>query len=213
MLGVALLGACSEDTDPDERCALPFDAPICGQPCTSPCGCACQQPPGPRCSGDQILECVQTSQGPCYRPTAQCAPGTCLDASNATPPHCTTNCQEIQQTYAEVLAKGHIGVVESGSAGLAPGPYNYSDYCDGDDCNTTTAGHCELGLGGCWYLGPPIRYLDQLAVGYESLGCSTHKSCDCPAQRVSATCDAKAGDWEVQEGAWLKHYRTACVVR
>jgi len=213
MLVAALLGACEEDIYPDETCTFLGDAPICGQQCTNPCGCVCKQAAGPHCSGDQILECVQASQGPCYRPTAQCAPGTCLNASRATPAHCATNCAEVQQTYADVLAQGHIAVVESGSDGLAPGAYNYSDYCSTGACSTTTAGHCELGLGGCWYLGKPIPYLDQLAVAYQTLGCSTNTSCDCPAQTVSAGCETTPGDWAVQEGALLKHYRIACVVK
>lgn len=211
MLAVALLGACSDDSKVDERCAFSGNAPMCGQPCTNPCGCACKFA-GTYCSGDQILQCVEGSMGACYQATP-CAPGTCLNEKDATVAHCTTDCEELRQTYTDVLAEGHVAVVESGSDGLAPGAYNYSNYCSPADCSTTTAGHCELGLGGCWYLGKPIAYLDQLAVGYETLGCSANTSCDCPAQRVSATCEGKLGDWEVLEGPWLERYSRACVVK
>lgn len=212
-LVVALLGACSDDSDVDERCAFPGDAPMCGQQCTNPCGCSCRQPPGPHCSGDQILECVQGTWGPCYQPRAPCASGTCLEHKNTTPTHCAADCEELRQTYVDVLAEGHVAVVESGSPGLAPGAYNYSNFCSPDDCSTTTTGHCQLGLGGCWYLGKRIPMLDQLALGYETLGCSANTSCDCPAQMVSATCEGKSDGWEVPEGPWLKHYNRACVVK
>lgn len=57
VLVVALLGACSEDTKPNEQCAISGDAPMCGQPCTNPCGCACHQIGGTWCAGDQIMAC------------------------------------------------------------------------------------------------------------------------------------------------------------
>jgi hypothetical protein len=210
----ALLGACSESTELDERCAFPGPAPMCGQQCTNPCGCACNPSTGPFCSGDQVVECVQGTWGPCYQQGALCAAGACLDARGKTSAHCTTDCDEVRQTYTDVLTDAHVAVVQSGSDGLAPGPYNYSDYCSDDDCNTTTAGHCELGLGGCWYLGAPIPELDKLAGAYAALGCPANASCVCPARIVSATCESNSsGDWEVREGPWLERYAKACVVK
>lgn len=206
-----LLMACSNDGDVVADC-FPVDAPMCGEQCTHPCGCRCNDTTGPRCFGDQQLaQCVHLSQGACYQPVAQCVPGGCLDAPNGAA-HCATDCAEVRESYADVLADGHIGFVETGSAGIAPGPYNFSYWCEPTDCSTTTTAHCELGLGVCWYLGKPIERLNRLAEAYQALGCPANASCDCPAPTHAATCEAKDGGWLDTSGPITVVHRSAWVV-
>jgi hypothetical protein len=99
--------------------------------------------------------------------------------------------------------------VLAGSAGLMPGAYNFA--CDQADCGIV-AGHCDLGLGACWYLGRPQPELDRLASLYASLGCAKSTPCQCPAASVSAICEANpdGGSWMVSSGTYATF---ACVVR
>jgi hypothetical protein len=87
----------------------------------------------------------------------------------------------------------------------------YNPGCAPSDCGVV-AGHCDLGLGACWYLGRPQPELDRLANLYQSLGCATSMPCACPPATVSATCETNpdGGSWMVEPGL---SYSYACIVK
>ncbi|HEY0467277.1 MAG TPA: hypothetical protein VGC79_23920 [Polyangiaceae bacterium] len=108
------------------------------------------------------------------------------------------------------MASAYLGVAKPGSAGIAPGTYNYSHQCEPADCQTLTTTYCQPGLGACWYLGKPQPKLDQLAMAYESLGCPGAGSCDCPDPLVNAACETNSEGYQVWGG---DHFTEACVVK
>jgi hypothetical protein len=120
----------------------------------------------------------------------------------------TADCPAIAKAYAAVVAAENITPVAPGSTGLAPGVYNPN--CDSIDCGVVP-GHCDLGLGACWYLGRPQPQLDQLANVYESLGCATSTPCQCPPATAAASCESNpdGGEWTSDSGASFSY---ACVV-
>jgi hypothetical protein len=206
----ALVVACSETNE-----AYPPPVSLCRPgltPMTSPVRGPCSPlVSGPICLGDQLVACFHGAEGDCYQPTHQCAPGTCLPpgaGDRYTADHCA-DCEEIRTEYTHVLANEYRALAESGGVGIAPGTYNYANQCEPDDCTTIAPGHCELGLGPCWYLGKPIPRLDVLASAYASLGCSGPVTCDCPAQVVNAACEMNPEGYRV----WGGPFSHACVVQ
>ena len=202
---LAFLAACSEDSD--SRATLPPAVSMCGpdgMP-TSPGSGNCAFSAAKTCLDDQVVECVRRTPGDCYEARARCAPGTCVAGSPS--PHCA-NCEELRKEYENLLAVEYRALAVPGSTGIAPGAHNYANQCQPDDCSTTTPAHCELGLGPCWYLGKPIPRLDQLANAYQLLGCNAPVTCNCPAQLVNASCEAKPEGYRV----WGGPFSHACVV-
>jgi hypothetical protein len=119
------------------------------------------------------------------------------------------DCPRIARAYQATVAAASLPAVPPGSSGLAPGVYNPG--CAPADC-AVVPGHCDLGLGACWYLGRPQPQLDRLAALYASLGCATPTPCACPPAQVSASCEANpdGGEWVVSPGITATN---ACLVR
>jgi hypothetical protein len=118
------------------------------------------------------------------------------------------DCQKIASAYGATAAAANITPVLAGSSGLKPGAYNFG--CAPADC-AVVAGHCDVGLGACWYLGRPQPELDRLASLYMSLGCANSTVCQCPAANVTAGCETNpdGGSWMVSNGEYATY---ACVV-
>jgi hypothetical protein len=121
----------------------------------------------------------------------------------------TADCSRLASTYATLVANAKLTPVSPGSSGLPPGVYNAG--CDSLDCGTVS-GHCDLGLGACWYLGRLEPELDQIASLYQSLGCATPSPCNCPPQKVNAVCESNpdGGGWIFDGGV---NATSACVVQ
>jgi hypothetical protein len=181
--------------------------PVCGQGCGSPCGCA-------SCSGDsyckdaQLFGCVSFV---CYGVIDTCpsADACIVTRSGAQCARSNADCGAIADAYAYAVSGANITPALTGSSGLKPGVYNLG--CSAADCNIVS-GHCDLGLGACWYMGRPQPELDKLAALYQSLGCATSTPCQCPPQQVTASCQSNpdGGVWRSSPGV-LDTY--ACVVQ
>jgi hypothetical protein len=119
------------------------------------------------------------------------------------------DCPAIAQAYASAVASAGATPVPPGSSGLQPGAYNFG--CAPADCGVVL-GHCDIGLGACWYLGRPQPLLDRLAALYVSLGCATSTPCQCPPPQVTASCQSNpdGGSWSSSPGIL---YTNACIVR
>lgn len=196
--------ACSEPWAA-ESC-LPPPAPECGQPCQSPCGCS--EPVSEAClPGDRLAR----ANGSCLSVQQVCSPGACIDEPNRTDARCAANCSDVKLAYAAARQRSGVAGAVSGRAPLEPGPYNGSSSCEPGDC-VVTPGYCDLGLDTCWYLGPPIEELEQLAKLYVELGCPADLTCDdCPAPPANVTCEMSEVGFEV----WGRsgRFSHACVVR
>jgi hypothetical protein len=187
-------------------------APACTASCGDPCGC-CNCPQGDEyCEGGVIFRCLDPS---CYSVADTCpsasacvvVPG--VDESSAFCARSAADCSRLASTYMAVVASGGLTPVAPGSSGLPPGAYNPS--CDAIGCGIV-GGHCDLGLGACWYLGRPEAELDQLATLYQSLGCAASVPCQCPPQQVAAVCETNpdGGLWIFDGGLTAT---SACVVQ
>jgi hypothetical protein len=189
-------------------CAL---APECGSACGSSCGCCSCYLGNAYCDGDRVLRCNQPT---CYDVFDTCPAGACVYApgtttSAASCARSAADCPAIANAYAATVAAGNLTAVPAGSSGLTPGEYNFA--CSPIDCGIVP-GHCDLGLGACWYLGRPQPQLDRLAALYQSLACATSTPCSCPPQQATATCETNpdGGSWVLDGGSILATY--ACVV-
>jgi hypothetical protein len=134
--------------------------------------------------------CIVTSAG------AQCA-------------RSTADCPAIADAYAYAIANANVTPVLAGTSGLQPGVYNPG--CAAADCGIVP-GHCDLGLGACWYLGRPQPELDKLAALYESLGCATSTPCQCPPLHIDASCETNPDGGEWSDGPGVE-FTYACVVQ
>lgn len=198
--------ACSGPEVATEGC-LPSPAPVCGQPCTNPCGCSA--PVSAMCfAGDRLAR----PEGSCLRVQQVCSPGACIDdgSSLTNDARCATTCSDVKLAYALAGRRaGALGAVSTRPP-IQPGAYNGSSSCEPDSC-VVIPGHCELGLDLCWYLGPHIEELEQLSRMYVELGCPADSTCDCQAPPVNVSCETSNTGFEV----WGRSgtFSHACVVR
>ena len=217
-VGVLCLGHCDSREPPGEElppasqhpdvteCELAF-APRCGEPC--PCVCTCA---GSYCEDDVIYDCDLNRE--CYEPRQTCAPGTCVSVSI---PFCADTpdaCPDIAQAYQSIVAGAGPDPTaeEPPAAGTVLGA-PCSDRATIDDCGLTR-GHCELGLGACWYLGlgRAQAELERLARLYEDLGCATPSPCECPEPKVDAECLMSAdGGWWLDDAGSIRS-TWACII-
>ena len=175
-------------------------APVCGEPCTHSCGCEFAIESIPHCQGDLIV----TASSTCYQPIEVCAPGACVSPGSSEPVYCAKTCEQVKQGYYWALRTA--AYAEPGGEGLAPGAYNVSSHCDDDQC-AVNAGHCQQGLGICWFLGPKDPRLEQLASLHEQLGCPAEPACNCPEPPTNLECGP------LPKEHWRGDIRAGCMVQ
>jgi hypothetical protein len=211
LLGATALIACDDqgEDNPCSRagCGAP---PICGEGCRTQCGC-CGCAPGERnCNGDRLFEC--TAAG-CYAPVETCAAvGSCVTPSAGGSAFCADSagdCEAVRKAYESLLASLNVTPLPQDSASLEPGVYNPG--CGESDC-AVQPGHCQSGLGPCWFLGRPQPALDRLASLHASLGCPAVTTCDCPSPMMDAHCEAGPDGMPAWTSGTLSA-TNACIVR
>jgi hypothetical protein len=155
-----------------------------------------------------VLSCVAPD---CYDVTDTCpsADACIVTSTGARCARTKADCPAIADAYAAYVAAVDITPVLPGPSGLRPGIYNPG--CLPIDCGVIP-GHCDVGLGACFYLGRPQPELDKLAALYHSLGCDKPTQCQCPSQQVHATCETNpdGGSWSLSPGFTSTN---ACVVQ
>jgi hypothetical protein len=101
------------------------------------------------------------------------------------------DCPTIAKAYAFAVSKA----VLTATPGQV-GSQAVSNCISDSDCKVI-AGHCDIGLGACWYVGAELDQttLDQLASLYQKLGCTTATDCSsCQPQPAQSTCDRKPSE-------------------
>jgi hypothetical protein len=212
VLAATALNACDlQGTAQDDPCFGTGcgPVPICGEGCRSQCGC-CRCAPGERyCDGETIFEC----KAGCYGPVETCATvEACVPSGHDSSAFCADSvddCEAVRNVYESLLASLNVTPLPRDSASLEPGAYNPA--CAESDC-AVQAGHCQSGLGPCWFLGRVQPELDRLASLYASLGCPAVATCDCPSPVMEAHCETgQDGTPAWSSGSISATY--ACIVR
>lgn len=143
------------------------EAPRCGEPCGAPCGCCACANGKARCDGPYLLVC----KSGCWDLAKCSGGGACIEGgpSGAT---CGRSCEEIEADW-ERFAEGDFAK------------------CGDDAGCRILAGHCEVGLGGCFVAtgyGIGQWDLDILASEWVAAGCGGGGVCKCAPPPDAAYC-------------------------
>jgi hypothetical protein len=182
--------------------------PICGEGCVSQCGC-CTCSTGQRyCEGGTLFECT----GGCFSPVEICPTvESCVTFTSDGSSFCAkspADCDAVRSAYESWLVYLDVTPLPTDSASLKPGAYNPG--CSESDC-AVQAGHCQTGLGPCWFLGRLAPELDRLSSLYASLGCPAVTTCNCPDPVMDVHCETGPNGMP----AWTNgniSATTACIV-